>query len=139
VTEHKQNENEILESSAEQTPAIAELNPSEKTVSDTKDSAVADPHANREADKYDNPIPSREYIVELLEKEQKPLRIKQIATLLEIDDDERFEALSRRLKAMVRDGQILRNRRGAFGLIQKMDLIKGKVIGHPGGFGFVKP
>jgi len=68
VTEHKQNENEILESSAEQTPAIAELNPSEKTVSDTKDSAVADPHANREADKYDNPIPSREYIVELLEK-----------------------------------------------------------------------
>ncbi|WP_189636952.1 ribonuclease R [Hydrogenovibrio crunogenus] len=99
----------------------------------------ADPHADREADKYENPIPSREFIIELLEKEQKPLRIKQIATILDIDDDERFEALSRRLKAMVRDGQILRNRRGAFGLIQKMDLIKGKVIGHPGGFGFVQP
>ncbi|MDG4812909.1 ribonuclease R [Hydrogenovibrio sp. 3SP14C1] len=99
----------------------------------------ADPHADREADKYENPIPSREFIIELLEKEQKPLRIKQIATILEIDGDDRFEALSRRLKAMVRDGQILRNRRGAFGLIQKMDLIKGKVIGHPGGFGFVQP
>lgn len=138
MTEHNQNENEILESSAEQVPATAESNPNDKPLSST-DEGVTDPHASREADKYDNPIPSREYIIELLEKEQKPLRIKQIATLLDIDDDERFEALSRRLKAMVRDGQILRNRRGAFGLIQKMDLIKGKVIGHPGGFGFVKP
>lgn len=103
------------------------------------DTPPADPHADREADKYDNPIPSREFIIDLLEKEQKPMRIKQIADSLDIDDDERFEALSRRLKAMVRDGQLLRNRRGAFGLIQKMDLIKGKVIGHPGGFGFVQP
>lgn len=103
------------------------------------DTPTADPHAGREADKYENPIPSREFIIDLLENEQKPLRIKQIADSLDINDDERFEALSRRLKAMVRDGQVLRNRRGAFGLIQKMDLIKGKVIGHPGGFGFVQP
>lgn len=139
MTENKQNEIEILESSAEQSPAIAESNRSENAPLESVSAEVSDPHANREADKYENPIPSREFIIELLEKEQKPLRIKQIATLLEIEDDERFEALSRRLKAMVRDGQILRNRRGAFGLIQKMDLIKGKVIGHPGGFGFVKP
>lgn len=100
---------------------------------------IQDPHAFREADKYENPIPSREFILELLEEHQKPLRIKQIADLLEIEDDERFEALNRRLKAMVRDAQIMRNRRGCFALIHKMDLIKGKVLGHPAGFGFVVP
>ncbi|MBN2606224.1 MAG: ribonuclease R [Thiotrichales bacterium] len=111
----------------------------ETATTETSNNSTVDPHADREASKYDNPIPSREFIIEMLENEQKPMRIKQIADSLEVDDEERFEALSRRLKAMVRDGQLLRNRRGAFGLIQKMDLIKGKVLGHPNGFGFVEP
>ncbi len=100
-----------------------------------------DPHAQREAEKYENPIPSREFILESLEAEQKPLRLHQVAELLDVseDDEDRFEALSRRLKAMVRDGQLIRNRRGAFGLLKKMDLIKGRVLGHPDGFGFLVP
>lgn len=121
---------------------MEEVEQAEVTQANDEQSEAAakdDPHAEREASKYDNPIPSREFITEFLEKEQKPLRIKQIAQGLEIEDDERFEALSRRLKAMVRDGQLLRNRRGAFGLIKKMDLLKGKVLGHPSGFGFVAP
>lgn len=101
--------------------------------------SAADPYASREAEKYDNPIPSREFILQYLEDAQKPLRLKHLARMLDIDDEERLEALARRLKAMARDGQILRNRRGAFGLIQKMDLVKGRVIGHPSGFGFVVP
>lgn len=40
---------------------------------------------------------------------------------------------------MVRDGQLLCSRKGAFGLIDKMDLIKGRVQGHPDGFGFLIP
>ena len=40
---------------------------------------------------------------------------------------------------MVRDGQIIRNRRGEFGLVDRMDLITGRVIGHRDGFGFVRP
>ncbi len=100
---------------------------------------VIDPFADREAEKYDNPIPSREFIIEHLTELQKPMRLGSLAQSLDIDEDdeERFEALSRRLKAMLRDGQLIKNRRGAFGLIQKMDLIKGTVIGHPDGFGFV--
>ncbi|MDG6777577.1 ribonuclease R [Thiomicrorhabdus sp. zzn3] len=100
-----------------------------------------DPYAQREAQKYDNPIPSREFILETLEAVQQPMRLYQLAKELDIseEDEERFEALSRRLKAMVRDGQLIRNRRGAFGLLQKMDLIKGRVLGHPDGFGFVVP
>jgi ribonuclease R len=40
---------------------------------------------------------------------------------------------------MVRDGQLVRNRRDAYCLVNKRDLIAGRVIGHPDGFGFVKP
>ncbi len=115
---------------------VVENEASEETAPDV---ATVDPHADREADKYDNPVPSREFILDLFEAEQKPLRLKQVTRHFDIEDDERFEAISRRLKAMVRDGQLIRNRRGAFGLIQKMDLIKGKVLGHPAGFGFLKP
>ncbi len=111
----------------------------EQVEEEITDVNATDPHADREASKYDNPVPSREFIIEFFEKEQKPLRLKQIVSYFEIDDDERFEAISRRIKAMVRDGQLLKNRRGAFGLIKKMDLIKGKVLGHPAGFGFLKP
>lgn len=98
-----------------------------------------DPYANREAEKYENPIPSREFILETLENESKPLKPYEIAELLEVDeaDEDRYEALNRRLKAMVRDNQLIRNRRGAFGVLKKMDLIHGRVLGHPDGFGFV--
>ena len=40
---------------------------------------------------------------------------------------------------MERDGQIIRNRRGEFGLVDRMDLVTGRVIGHRDGFGFVQP
>ena len=105
----------------------------------TETNSIDDPFANREAEKYDNPIPSREFILEFLEQVNKPMNLYQVAEGLTIDqdDEDRFEALSRRLKAMLRDGQLIKNRRGAFGLIQKMDLIKGRVIGHPDGFGFL--
>ena len=40
---------------------------------------------------------------------------------------------------MERDGQVIRNRRGDFGLIHRMDLVTGRVIGHRDGFGFLRP
>lgn len=58
---------------------------------------------------------------------------------LGLTDADDIEALRRRLIAMVRDGQLLCSRKGAFGLIDKMDLIKGRVQGHPDGFGFLIP
>lgn len=114
-------------------------NEEDKAVAETAEKLSVDPHAGREADKYENPVPSREFILDLFESEQKPLRLKQVARHFDIEDDERFEAISRRLKAMVRDGQLVRNRRGAFALVQETDLVKGKVLGHPAGFGFLKP
>ena len=40
---------------------------------------------------------------------------------------------------MERDGQVIRNRRGEFGLVERMDLIPGRIIGHRDGYGFVRP
>ena len=48
-----------------------------------------------------------------------------------------LDAFSRRLRAMERDGQILCNRRGCYGLIDKMDMVRGRVVGHADGYGFL--
>ncbi|MBD3894808.1 ribonuclease R [Halomonas sp. ML-15] len=96
-----------------------------------------DPHAEREAHKYDNPVPSREYLLARLEDCGKPITHEEMSRMLGLEDENQLEAVRRRLAAMERDGQILRDRRGAYALINKLDLIKGKVLGHRDGFGFL--
>jgi ribonuclease R len=98
-----------------------------------------DPQAHREAARYERPIGSREMILELLAAADGPLPIDVIAEQLGIDDDERREALGFRLRAMLRDGQLLQNRRGAFIPAQRVDLVPGVVIANPDGYGFLKP
>ncbi|MFC1750708.1 ribonuclease R [Pseudomonadota bacterium] len=100
---------------------------------------INDPHAEREAQKYENPIPSREVIMALLEEEEGPISYAELVAQLELNGDDNLEALRRRLKAMVRDGQLVRNRREGFGLASKMQVINGRVIGHADGFGFLVP
>jgi len=98
-----------------------------------------DPHAERESQKYANPIPSREFILEKLGVAGVPLKWTAIAELLAIDTEEGLEAVRRRLKAMEREGQVVRNRRGDYGLPHKMDLVRGRVTAHQDGFGFLIP
>jgi ribonuclease R len=98
-----------------------------------------DPYAAREATKYAKPIPSREFILETLSEAGTPLPWQRIAELLNLDEPDDLEALTRRLKAMERDGQLVRNRRNAYGLLDKMDLVRGRVVAHPDGFGFLIP
>jgi len=98
-----------------------------------------DPYAQREAQKYVNPIPSRELIIELLTDHGKPLTQKAIQKAFTLFDEEQVEALRRRLRAMERDGQVLKNRKQCFCLVNSKDLIVGRVIGHPEGFGFLRP
>ena len=97
-----------------------------------------DPYLAREKQRYDNPLPSREYVLQTLREQGVPLGEVQLAKLVGVTPDE-FEVFSRRLAAMERDGQILRNRRGAIGLLDKLDLVPGRVDGHPDGFGFCIP
>ena len=46
--------------------------------------------------------------------------------------------MRRRLIAMCRDGQLVSNRRGQYLPVSRINLVKGIVIGHRDGFGFVK-
>ncbi|MBT3059641.1 MAG: ribonuclease R [Candidatus Thiodiazotropha sp. (ex Lucina pensylvanica)] len=102
-------------------------------------SAGRDPHQAREARKYQNPIPSREFIMDTLEREGVPMDMYSLAERLELASDEQQEALRRRLRAMQRDGQLVCNRNDNFCLVNKRDLIVGRVIGHADGFGFLRP
>lgn len=99
----------------------------------------SDPHAAREARKYDKPIASREYLLQLLSEAGEPMTWQQLAQVLNINEPDDIEALTRRLRAMERDGQVVRNRRKAYGPLDKMDLVKGYVVAHPDGFGFLIP
>ena len=100
---------------------------------------VHDPFSSREAEKYDNPIPSREFILEILKQNDRPLTRRQIGKLLGLAGEEQTEALRRRLRAMERDGQLLRNRKSAYGVMSKMNLVTGRIMGHQDGFGFLIP
>ncbi|MBV1786772.1 ribonuclease R [Marinobacterium sp. D7] len=98
-----------------------------------------DPNAQEEAQKYDNPVPSREFLLEFLHKWGAPIKHPHLCRELGLHDEDDIEAVRRRLIAMCRDGQLISNRKGEFGLIEKMNLIAGRVIGHRDGFGFLKP
>jgi len=98
-----------------------------------------DPFFDRETQKYSNPIASREFILAHLETRGSPASRNQLISELQLKTEEEQEALRRRLIAMVRDGQLYENRRGAYGPISKMELISGHIIGHKDGFGFMSP
>lgn len=100
---------------------------------------VNDPHSQREAEKYDNPIPSRELILQVLDQSGQPLDFPDLSAKLHLSDERDLDALKKRLRAMERDGQLLYNRRRQYVPIAHTDLIAGRVIGHADGFGFLKP
>ena len=101
-----------------------------------KATAPTDPQAKREAQKYDQPIASRELILAVMAERDVPMRFTELADALGIHNDSDLFSLQKRVKAMQRDGQLISGRRGALGLPKKMDLVKCKIIGHRDGYGF---
>jgi ribonuclease R len=98
-----------------------------------------DPEAAREAEKYDNPIPSRELILAHLAERGSPASREQLVEEFGLDTEDQLEALRRRLRAMERDGQLIYTRRGTYAPVDKLDLICGRISGHRDGFGFLVP
>lgn len=98
-----------------------------------------DPFADREAEKYDNPVPSREFILDFLEQANVPMNRNDLFDALELSGEEQYEGLRRRLRAMERDGQLVFTRRQCYALPEKLEMIKGYVIGHKDGHGWVRP
>lgn len=98
-----------------------------------------DPHAKREAAKYAHPIASREFILEVIENNEGPASFTKIIKSLGLSSERDLESLERRLRAMERDGQLVRNRQGSYLPVGHADLVRGRIIGHPDGFGFLIP
>src|SRR5690606_4511647 len=113
--------------------------PASSNAADAASWVELDPAAQREAEKYDNPIPSRELILKLLAERGAPATRAQLQQEFGLNDEDGIEALRRRLRAMERDGQLIYTRRGAYAPVDKLDLISGRVQGHRDGFGFLMP
>ncbi|MCL2021716.1 MAG: ribonuclease R [Betaproteobacteria bacterium] len=99
----------------------------------------ADPFLKREQERYEFPLPSREYALQKLEEVGKPVTLAELLVLLDIGEPEEQQAFSRRLVAMEREGQLLKNRRDAYIIPERVSLIAGRVQGHKDGFGFLIP
>jgi ribonuclease R len=83
-------------------------------------------------------LPSREAILVALKDAGTPMPPGEIEARLAVGDIARA-AFHGRLAAMERDGQLLTNRKGELCVVAKLDLVIGKVQGHPDGFGFLVP
>lgn len=98
-----------------------------------------DPDAEREAERYDSPIPSRLLIQQTLEQQQSPMSHTDFVDQFGLHDADSIEALNRRLGAMVRDGQLVRlpHYPAQYRLATDDDVIIGKVQTNQKGFGYV--
>jgi ribonuclease R len=97
-----------------------------------------DPHYEREKKRYGHPLPSREYILQVLKQQGIPMAERLLQKLLSITKKEE-DLFNRRLSAMMREGQIFRNRKSDICVMEKLDLIKGRIQGHADKFGFLIP
>lgn len=99
---------------------------------------MSDPYAASEASRYEHPVASRKWLMELLEEAGRPLDYDELVWMTETIDENR-DALFARLKAMTRDGQIITDRVGRYVLVDRAGLLSGRVVAHRDGFGFFEP
>ncbi|OOR99518.1 ribonuclease R [Canicola haemoglobinophilus] len=100
--------------------------------------ALVDPHLHQEQQKYSNPLPSREFILQIIREFNVPMSKEEIFSTLAIIDPKQQEGMHRRLRAMENDGQLVFTKRKCYALPEKLDLLKGIVIGHRDGYGFLQ-
>jgi ribonuclease R len=97
-----------------------------------------DPYIEREKERYGHALPSREFILQILKDQGVPVCEEVLRQLLGVTEKE-SDLFGRRVSAMEREGQIMRNRKGDICIVEKLDLVKGIVQGHADGFGFLIP
>ncbi|MBP6344344.1 MAG: ribonuclease R [Neisseriaceae bacterium] len=97
-----------------------------------------DPFLERERQKYEAPLPSREWVIQLLEEAGVPTAVADLAEKLGITEEE-YAFFERRIGAMVRDGQVYINRRGLVCVAEKLALAQCRIEAHKDGFGFAVP
>jgi ribonuclease R len=102
-----------------------------------KNEKKVDPFREREAEKYENPIISREVILEYLKEVGEPLSREAIANAHHLEAPADIEALRRRLRAMERDGQLMSDRQGKYAIVERLECLSGRVSSRKDGSGWV--
>ncbi|PKI00734.1 ribonuclease R [Glaciecola sp. 33A] len=97
-----------------------------------------DPHYSREKEKYENPVASREFLLETLSNANKSLSFVEICNIVNAKDEDARIGIQRRLRAMEREGQVAFTRDKKYEVQKAEALIRGRVIGHRDGYGFLK-
>ena len=105
----------------------------------SRDWRAQDPAYHAESERYADPIPSRQLILDRLEAHAGPLTLDDLIGQFGLSKLDQQTALSKRLQAMVRQGELVQNRVGAYGPLGKMNAIAGTVQAHRDGFGFLVP
>lgn len=73
------------------------------------------------------------------EESYKPMTVQEIQEVLEIQGAAEFKELVKMLVQLEQTGEIVRSRTNRYGVPERMNLVRGKFIGHAKGFGFVTP
>lgn len=84
-------------------------------------------------------MPSRTDIREAIERASKPVGLRDISKSLRLDKKKLSSALGMRLKAMVRDGQLIQNKKLKYEINRYSELVSGSVLAHRDGYAFVRP
>ncbi|HHY70394.1 MAG TPA: ribonuclease R, partial [Thermoanaerobacterales bacterium] len=84
-------------------------------------------------------MPLNEQLLEFMkEQAYKPMTEGELITALNIDKGE-VNILMKALDYMEKTGLVVKNRRGRYGVPEKMNLAVGQLESHPGGFAFLLP
>ncbi len=129
----------VSKKSTQKAPAAKKRRPKKHKMNDggKRPRKVSDPEANSEAKRYDNPVASRTLLLEII-TENGTMTQAEVFKELNVRSDQE-EGVSRRLSAMVRDGQLIQNRRGGYLPVDEKHLRRGHVIAHAEGYGFLVP
>lgn len=99
---------------------------------------LQDPFLKRELEAYSNPLPSREFILQILADRKDPVALTELSDLLSIQVDETL-FFTRRLRAMAREGQLtIDSKTEMLAIAHDQVLVEGRVLAHRDGFGFVR-
>lgn len=73
------------------------------------------------------------------DEDYKPLTVAEIEDAFELEEADEFKELVKTLVKMEAQGLVVRSRSNRYGLPERMNLLRGRFIGHAKGFGFVTP
>jgi ribonuclease R len=98
-----------------------------------------DPQYASESERYAEPIPSRELILDELRGLEKPLDAHTLAKRFQLRKPALIRALESRLNAMARDHELRRDRQDRYGISRDLGALEGRVSAHRDGYGWFAP